>query len=226
MGRELFVGRDRKARNLFQPKVTPNPFHCPQGIYLLDYLPDLNDASFSQEDLFWYSSVKIKCSNGDEVKYSKGGDAHWVYLNVYVPLRYDVIFYYMTMHNFPLRAPVPFPVPTCLVNHYSTSCSSLLCNVWPHALFTAHYSNPAMKTELFISLWALLGHWWQALANLFFTVPLWAVGVVLCLVYRWHLRQREIKFKSIHQSWFWTWCFCNCSPVQCCSFSKPSCLQI
>lgn len=95
-----------------------------------------------------------------------------------------------------------------------------------HALFTACYSNPAMKTELFISLWALLRHWWQALANLFFTVPLWDVGVVLCLVYRIYLRQREIKFKSIHHFWFWTQCIRDHGPTQHCSVLEPGCLQI
>lgn len=51
-------------------------------------------------------------------------------------------------------------------------------------------------------------------------------GGGICLCYRWHLRQREINFKGIHQLWVWTQCVSNRGPLQGCSFSKPHCLQI
>lgn len=93
-----------------------------------------------------------------------------------------VLFSTLALHNFPGRTPVSFHVQTCSVNHYSPSCSSWLCNVCPHASLTAHYSNPAPNTELFISLGVLFGHGWQALANFILHVPLWGVGVAFACV--------------------------------------------
>lgn len=136
-----------------------------------------------------------------------------------------VWLYYLLLHDcaqFSLYGLCLFPCTNLL----SEPLFFLVVQCVAHALFTARYSNPAMETELFISLWALLGHWWQALANLFFTVPVWGVGVVLCLVYGRYLRQREIRFKSIHRFWFWTRCVRGHGPMQRCSVSEPGCLQI
>lgn len=59
------MGRDWKARNLFQPKVTPTPFVVCKVSYLVS---DLNNASFSEKASFWHLSIKIKPS---AVEFSK-----------------------------------------------------------------------------------------------------------------------------------------------------------
>lgn len=130
-GLEPPVGRDWKARNLFHPKVTPNPFCCAPNVCLLfDFL--FCCCFFTGKLTLSKPSAQVTTkSSACKVGSAPKKDAQWVYVNVYAPLCYDAICYPVTARNFPGRSPVSFHVQTCLVNHYSTSCSSLLCNVWP-----------------------------------------------------------------------------------------------
>lgn len=130
-GLEPPVGRDWKARNLFHPKVTPNPFCCAPSVCLLfDFL--FCCCFFTGKLTLSKPSAQVTTkSSACKVGSAPKKDAQWVYVNVYAPLCYDAICYPVTARNFPGRSPVSFHVQTCLVNHYSTSCSSLLCNVWP-----------------------------------------------------------------------------------------------
>lgn len=142
-------------------------------------------------------------------------DAPWVWAFLCT-----VLFSTLALHSFPHRAPVSFHVRTCSVNHYSASCSSWLCNVCPHASLTAHYSNPA-PNRIIHFLGSALRALMAGMSKFYSSRSPVRCGGGICLGYRWHLRQKEIKFKDIHQLGVWTWRVSNHGPLQCCSFLKP-----
>lgn len=173
-------GQRLESKKSFPAQSDPNPFCWVQGV-----LPCL----WSQQRFFFRESLILALKHQNQALSSrvlKSGkplrrqDAPQVWKFPCSCVR--LLFSTLALQSFPGRVPVSFHVPACSVNHYSPSCSSWLCNVSPCASLTDPYSNPAPNTELFISLGALFGDWWQAVANFILHIPLWGVGVAFAWV--------------------------------------------